>query len=244
MERRTRRPARAPENVKDEGGNAERRDEKQDAAQRNGRLLILALLLGIAALTVILVILITSQRSSAPVSQPEATPTATTYDAATPFGPSDLSAGQMQRLMQEGSFQLTAGEVGPRGISIGDSLDALLSRLPIQVTEDMSNDMAVLYSASSGTEGAADVLLPPYGMLTVKSDMLEITLVAPLTSYPDDVGACYVKYPNVWCRYTINPEDNNVSQITLGSGCGSAGCRRYVAHVRATSAGGSPAPHR
>lgn len=218
MERRTRRPERAPEKAKDGGENDTRHDERQDAARRNGRLLIFALLLGILVLAVILVILLFSRRPAAPAAKPEATPAAVTYDSSSPFGPSDLSAGQMQRLMQEGSFQLGPGETGPRDIRVGDSLDTLLARLPLQVTEDMNDDMAILYSASSGTEGTADVLLPPYGMLTVKSDMIEITLVAPLTAYPDNVGACYVKYPNVWCRYTVNPEDNNVSQITLGSG--------------------------
>lgn len=220
MERRTRRPEKAPEKNTSEEEKDERREAAQNAAQRKMRLLIIGLFVCIVILTIVLCALLLARRGNPQTVQPpaESTQAPLAYDVTAPFGPSDLTQEQMQRAVQEGSYKLAAGEAGPRGISIGDSLDTLLARLPIHYSEDMNDDMAVLYSAGSGTEGDSDVILPPYGMLTVASDMIEITLVAPLTTYPDNVGACYVKYPNVWCRYTVNPEDNAISQIALGAG--------------------------
>ena len=196
MERRTRRPERPPE-----------QNDPQERAQASGeralRIVTLALLCGIVILSIVLAVLVLSRRQAGPAA----------YDPGMPFGASELTQAQLQRAMQEGSFDLEEGEAGPRGISLGDSIDTVLDRLPVAYSADMETDLAVLYSAAEDGQ----TLLPPYATLSVASDKLEITLVAPMTELPEDVGACFVKSPSVWCRYTIDPTDNTVSRITLGA---------------------------
>lgn len=208
MERRTRRPERPPE-----------QNDPQERAQASGeralRIVTLALLCGIVILSIVLAVLVLSRRQAGPADPAGAAATASpaAYDPGMPFGASELTQAQLQRAMQEGSFDLEEGEAVPRGISLGDSIDTVLDRLPVAYSADMETDLAVLYSAAEDGQ----TLLPPYATLSVASDKLEITLVAPMTELPEDVGACFVKSPSVWCRYTIDPTDNTVSRITLGA---------------------------
>ena len=208
MERRTRRPERPPEP-------RDSQERTQASGERVIRIVTVALLCGIVILSIALAALILSRRQTAAgdPSGAYATASPAAYDPSEPFSPSELTEAQLQRAVQEGSFDLAEGETGPRGISLGDSIDTVLDRLPVAYSADVGTDLAVLYSAAEDGQ----TLLPPYATLSVASDKLEITLVAPLTAMPEDVGACFVKSPSVWCRYTIDPTDNTVSRITLGA---------------------------
>ena len=53
------------------------------------------------------------------------------YDVTQPFSTSDLTSAQMNQLRASGRISVSDG---PRGISVGDSLDTLLSRYPVSYT--------------------------------------------------------------------------------------------------------------
>lgn len=86
-----------------------------------------------------------------PVSAPVTT--ALPYDSTQPFSAGDLTSAQMNDLRANGRISVSDG---PRGVSIGDSLDTLLSRYPStytnsettgDLTGEQSNEEMILYCA-------------------------------------------------------------------------------------------------
>ena len=82
--------------------------------------------IGAVLLSVFICILIFDPFSaSAPVSAPVAT--ALPYSAAEPFSLGDLTTAQLNQIRKNGRMSVSDG---PRGVSIGDTLEKLMSRLP------------------------------------------------------------------------------------------------------------------
>lgn len=167
-----------------------------------------------------------------------AAPTAIPYDATQPFLPADITAEQMEKIEAGGgSFALMDYETGPHGIQIGDTLDTLLSRFPVTSTQSAQDDYAwdeegdnmtyltydyletdyqVIYAERVFYREGEMIVLPPSGTLSVSSDMIIVTLTAPVTPYPEGTAENYMAYPHVYCKLTIDPDTSRITRIVLG----------------------------
>ena len=115
---------------------------------------------------------------------------------------------------------------GPRGISVGDSLDTLLSRLPSTYTEiptdpdltgQQSVEEVILYCAEYfQNQNGKMTALPPRGLLTVDTGSIIVTLLAPVSAYPPGTKDNYLSFEHVYCVFTVNPDTMTVSAIELG----------------------------
>lgn len=138
-----------------------------------------------------------------------------TFDNNSPFSISDLSPDWYQAIQKNGSLHLSDG---PRGISIGDSLDKVLSVYPVQYQGPQPDDAEILYCAdyfmnSNGIMTA----LPPRGLLSEENGReLVVVLLSPLSEYPAGTKDNYREYAHVYCKYTITPETMTVSSIMIG----------------------------
>ena len=126
-----------------------RRKEKQmKRQQRRLTLLCIAGGLGAALLSLIVCLLVfdiapTSQETSVPVTA------ALPYDTAQPFSLSDLTASQLTRIRESGRITVSDG---PRGISIGDTLDELLARYPSTIAKSKTD------AQRTGTASDEDIM--------------------------------------------------------------------------------------
>lgn len=158
---------------------------------------------------------------TAAVSAPKATPMP--YDAERPFTMMDLTIEQQQQLQQQKRFHVSDG---PRGISIGDSLEKILDRYPSKIldqksfdeqTGEQSDEQQILYCSDYYLNDSGKMTaLPPRGLLNVDSGSITVTLLAPVVPYPPGTKDDYGQYEHVSCIYTINPETMSVSSIVLG----------------------------
>ena len=158
-------------------------------------------------------------------SQPVSVPVATLipYDATQPFTSSDLTGAQMNQLRTNGRISVSDG---PRGISIGDSLDTLLSRYPstytdIQTTSELtgeqSNEEMILYCAQYfENQNGIMTALPPRGLISVDSGEIIVTLMAPTSAYPAGTLTNYSQYEHIYCIYTVSPDTMTIQSIVLG----------------------------
>jgi hypothetical protein len=155
---------------------------------------------------------------------PEAEVSALPYDAAQPFSIADLTPSQLKELNEKKRLSLSDG---PRGISIGDSLDTILERYPSsfsekaadsELTGEQSDELQILYCADyfRNTNGKMTIL-PPRGLLSVDSGEIIVTLLSPTMPYPAGTREEYGMYPHLFCIYTINPDTMTVSSIVLGT---------------------------
>lgn len=160
------------------------------------------------------------------------------YDVTQPFMPSDITQEQMALIEQNaGSVALLDYQTGPHGIKLGDTLDTLLQRFPVtytqtveddyawdDVSQDMSylaydlleNDYQVIYAERVFYQEGEMVVLPPSGTLSISSDMIVVTLTAPLTPYPEGTAEDYLSYPHVYCKLTVDPDLGTITRIVLG----------------------------
>ena len=203
---------------------AQKRRREQMARRRQRRITLLCVAGGIGAMLLSLVICLLIFNIRLPGEQ-EAQPQATAlpYDAAQPFTVSDLTQAQMTRLRESGTLRVSDG---PRGVSVGDSLDTLLSRFPSTFTEkqadtdqtgEQSDEEIILYCASYfENQNGVMTALPPRGLLTVDSGSIIVTLLAPTSSYPAGTKDDYGRYEHVYCRYTIEPDTMTIQSIVLG----------------------------
>ena len=203
---------------------AQKRRREQMARRRQRRITLLCVAGGIGAMLLSLVICLLIFNIRLPGEQ-EAQPQATAlpYDAAQPFTVSDLAQAQMTRLRESGTLRVSDG---PRGVSVGDSLDTLLSRFPSTFTEkqadtdqtgEQSDEEIILYCASYfENQNGVMTALPPRGLLTVDSGSIIVTLLAPTSSYPAGTKDDYGRYEHVYCRYTIEPDTMTIRSIVLG----------------------------
>ena len=146
---------------------------------------------------------------------PEDTGEILALDASRPFDARDLTASQLEALEQRGSMNVSDG---PRGTSVGDTLDKVLSVYPTDYLGEQPEEGQILYCADY-FENANGVMtaLPPRGLLSeVDGREIVITLLAPLSAYPPGTMGDYQKYAHIYCRYTIDPEAMTVRAIQLG----------------------------
>lgn len=94
--------------------------------------------IGAVLLSVFICILIFDPFSaSAPVSAPVAT--ALPYSAAEPFSLGDLTTAQLNQIRKNGRMSVSDG---PRGVSIGDTLEKLMERLPSTIAVKQGTGMS------------------------------------------------------------------------------------------------------
>ena len=107
---------------------AQRRRQEQQMRQRQRIITALCIAGGLGAmlLSVVICILIFNPfAKSAPVSAPVAT--ALPYSVSEPFALGDLTTAQINQIRKNGRMSVSDG---PRGVSIGDTLEKLMERLP------------------------------------------------------------------------------------------------------------------
>ncbi|MDD7175664.1 MAG: hypothetical protein PUH70_11450 [Clostridiales bacterium] len=199
-----------------------RKDLMEKRRQQRITLLCIAGGIGAVLLSVLICLIVFDIRLP---GDEEAAPeqTAIPYDASLPFSLSDLTGEQLQQLRTQGSLRVSDG---PRGISVGDSLDLLLTRYPSSFTQkqadsdqtgEQSDEEIILYCADYfENQNGVMTALPPRGLLSVDTGKIIVTLLAPTSAYPAGTLDNYGSYEHVYCRYTIDPDTMTISSIVLG----------------------------
>ena len=203
---------------------AQRRRKEQIMKRKRRKSIALCIAGGIGAMLAslfICILIFGIPSESEPVSAPVAT--LIPYDATQPFTAGDLTSTQMNQLRTSGRISVSDG---PRGISIGDSLDTLLSRYPStytdmqttgELTGEQSNEEMILYCADYfENQNGSMTALPPRGLITVDSGEIIVTLMAPTSAYPAGTLDNYSKYEHVYCIYTVSPDTMTIQSIVLG----------------------------
>ena len=197
---------------------AQRRRKEILMKQRQRRITALCLGGGVGAVLLSLVvclIVFDIGGADAPVSAPVAT--ALPYDAKEPFSVSDLTADQLTQMRNQGRMSVSDG---PRGVSVGDTLDTLLEHFPTTYTGlQPSEDEQILYCADYfENQNGVMTVLPPRGLVTVESGNIIVTLLSPTSAYPAGTRDNYGSYEHIYCVYTIEPETMTIASIELGIG--------------------------
>ena len=116
---------------------AQRRRKEKQMKQQQRRLTLLCIAGGLGAVLLSLIVCLLvfditpgTQEPSVPVTA------ALPYDTAQPFSLSDLTASQLTRIRESGRITVSDG---PRGISIGDTLDELLARYPSTIAKSKTD---------------------------------------------------------------------------------------------------------
>ena len=203
---------------------AQKRRKEQLMKRKQQQITILCIVGGISAMLLSFIICLIVFDIH-PETNTESAPTATAlpYDSTQPFTISDLTSSQLNTLRTQGRMSVSDG---PRGISVGDSLDTLLSRYPSSYTSvqssgdltgEQSNEEMILYCAQY-FENANGIMtaLPPRGLITVDSGEIIVTLMAPTSAYPAGTLDNYRNYEHVYCIYTVSPDTMTVKSIVLG----------------------------
>lgn len=203
---------------------AQRRRKEQQMKQQQRMITALCILGGVAAVMLSLFVCIVifdpfpkNVSVSAPVS------TALPYSASQPFTISDLTASQLQQIRRDGRMHVSDG---PRGVSIGDSLEKLMDRLPSTIVEThedaqltglQSEEQVILYCADYfQNQNGMMTVLPPRGLIDVNNGQIVVTLLAPTSAYPAGTKDSYGSYEHIYCVYTIEPDTMTISSIVLG----------------------------
>ena len=119
---------------------AQRRRQEQQMKQRQNIITALCIAGGLGAmlLSVFICILIFDPfAASTPVSAPAAT--ALPYSASNPFSLADLTTAQINQIRKNGRMSVSDG---PRGVSIGDTLEKLMERLPSTIAIKQGTGMS------------------------------------------------------------------------------------------------------
>ena len=116
---------------------AQRRRKEKQMKRQQQRLTLLCIAGGLGAVLLSLIVCLlvfditpATQEPSVPVTA------ALPYDTAQPFSLSDLTASQLTRIRESGRITVSDG---PRGISIGDTLDELLARYPSTIAKSKTD---------------------------------------------------------------------------------------------------------
>lgn len=190
-----------------------RRERQRRKEQRRQRIIAVAISAAALLISLIVCLIILGPRTSG--SQGDAAQAVLlSYDADTPFSASDLTAAQLEQIRRDGRMHVSDG---PRGISIGDSLDKVIELFPTSYTGEQPDDEQILYCAEvfENLNGQTTVL-PPRGLLTTDNTSIIVTLLAPTSPYPEGTRDNYGQFEHVYCLFTIEPDSMTVSGITLG----------------------------
>lgn len=203
---------------------AQRRRREQQIKQQQRTITILCVAGGLAAMLISLILCILifdpfpkSTGEAAPVS------TALPYDALSPFTIGDLTTAQINEIRKNGRMRVSDG---PRGVSVGDSLEKLMSRYPSTITEHAhekettglyAEEEIILYCAEYfENQNGHMTVLPPRGLLTVDNGEIIVTLLAPTSAYPPGTHDNYGSFEHVYAVYTIEPDTMVIEKIVLG----------------------------
>ncbi len=192
-----------------------RRKEMLDKRrQRRATLLCVLGGVGAVALSAAVCLLVFGGGRPASGDAPVSVEAAPAYDASQPFSAADLTAAQLDALRAQGKMTVSDG---PRGVSVGDSLDTLLSRFPSSYSGAQPDEEQILYCADyfENANGVMTVL-PPRGLLSVENSQITVTLLAPTSAYPPGTRENYGDYEHIYCRFTVEPDGMTVSGIALG----------------------------
>lgn len=203
---------------------AQRRRKEQEFRKRQRIITALCIIGGVAAMTLSIVVslLVFDPFEKEPeYITPIVTPMP--YDVNSPFSLGDLTASQLQKIRRDGSMHVSDG---PRGVSVGDSLEKLMSRYPSTITEHaQEQEMTGLYAEEEIILYCAEyfenlnghmTVLPPRGLLTVDNGQIIVTLLAPTSAYPPGTQDNYGSYEHVYAVYTIEPDTMVIERIVLG----------------------------
>lgn len=190
-----------------------RRERQRRKEQRRQRIIVIAV--SAAALLTSLIVCLVMIGPPSAGTQGEATQAAQlSFDAGMPFSASDLTAAQLEQIRRDGRMHVSDG---PRGISIGDSLDKVIELFPTSYTGEQPDDEQILYCAEVfENQSGKTTVLPPRGLLTTDNTSIIITLLAPTSPYPEGTRDNYGQFEHVYCLFTIEPDSMTVSAITLG----------------------------
>lgn len=195
---------------------AQKRRKEMLDKRRQRRTTLLCVLggVGAVALSVAVCLLVFGGGQSSGGDAPASVDAAPSYDASQPFSAADLTAAQLDALRAQGKMTVSDG---PRGVSVGDSLDTLLSRFPSSYSGAQPDEEQILYCADY-FENANGVMtaLPPRGLLSVENSQITVTLLAPTSAYPPGTRENYGDYEHIYCRFTVEPDGMTVSGIALG----------------------------
>lgn len=200
-----------------------RRKEIQEKKQQQ-LITLLCILGGVGAVVISLVLCILifdPFEKEVPVLAPAASPLP--YSESDPFSMSDLTTDQLRTIRRDGRMHVSDG---PRGVSVGDSLEKLLSRYPSTITQTQhEQDTTGLYAGEEIILYCADyfenqnghmTVLPPRGLLTVDNGEIIVTLLAPTGAYPAGTRDSYGSYEHVYAVFTLEPDTMVIEKITLG----------------------------
>ena len=136
------------------------------------------------------------------------------YTSSEPFSVADLTAAQLSQLREQGRMNVSDG---PRGLSVGDSLDTLLERFPASYAGAQPDEEQILYCADYfENQNGVMTVLPPRGLLSVGSGNLVVTLLSPTSAYPPGTLDNYGSFEHVYCQFFIEPDGMTISSIVLG----------------------------
>ena len=119
---------------------AQRRRQEQQLKQRQHIITALCFAGGIGAVLLsflICILIFNPFAANAPVSAPVAT--ALPFSAAEPFSLGDLTTAQLSQIRKNGRMSVSDG---PRGVSIGDTLEKLMERLPSTIAIKQGTGMS------------------------------------------------------------------------------------------------------
>ena len=195
---------------------AQKRRKERMMKRRQHRITALCIAGGTGAMLLSLVIcllLFDIGGDRAVVTTSESTPMP--YDATQPFSISDLTAQQLTQIRAQGRISVSDG---PRGVSVGDTLDEMLTHFPSSYAgAQPSEDEQILYCADYyENQNGVMTVLPPRGVMMVESRNIVVTLLAPTSAYPAGTRDQYGDYEHVYCIFTIEPESMTISRIELG----------------------------
>lgn len=203
---------------------AQRRRREQEIKRRQRIITVLCIAGGLSAVLLSLVaciVIFDPFPEDVAVSAPAET--AAPYDPNEPFSLNDLTSAQIAQIRKNGRMSLSDG---PRDVSVGDTLETLLDRLPFTIVEMQENrdltglqsdEEMIIYCASYfENQNGRMTALPPRGLLTVDTGEIIVTLLAPTSAYPAGTLDSYGSYEHVYCVYTINPDTMTVSDIVIG----------------------------
>ena len=203
---------------------AQRRRKEQQMKRQQRMITALCILGGIAAVMLSLfvcIVIFDPFPKNVSVSAPVNTPLP--YSASDPFTLSDLTTSQVQQIRRDGRMHVSDG---PRGVSVGDSLEKLMERLPSTIVEThedaeltglQSEEQVILYCADYfENQNGMMTVLPPRGLVDVDNGQIVVTLLAPTSAYPPGTHDDYGSYEHVYAVYTIEPDTMVIERIVLG----------------------------
>ena len=195
---------------------AQKRRKEMLAKRRQRMITLLCVLGGIGAAALSIAVCAVSFGKDLAPEAPTSVPAQAElpYSSGEPFSVADLTAAQLAQLREQGRVSVSDG---PRGLSVGDSLDTLLERFPADYAGAQPDEEQILYCAEYfENQNGIMTVLPPRGLLSVGSGNLLVTLLSPTSAYPPGTLDNYGNFEHIYCQFTIEPDQMTIASIVLG----------------------------